>query len=252
MSLERSALVADPKAGSRRSGARRAREASAVVDAAARPRRGALVRSLSGEAVVSAADPLFAATQPALTPDEATLRDELWSVLPEWLGPLAAEADQSDVTNRELVAVLRELGLFRHFLPSSHGGLGLSITKICLIREALAYQSVAADEFFASVGAAAVGMAQRALERRSTTCASAMRSGSGWATSRSCSSGWPSWPPRSPPAVQGRPGVAHLRGGKRDHEVGDRPLTARVTVVPGKGSRKGRSNQCLAVRSARM
>src|SRR4051812_1271197 len=97
-------------------------------------------------------DPLHAASQPVLAPDEAALRDELWSALPERLGPLAAEADQSDVTNQELVGVLRDLGLFRHFLPTSHGGLGLSIVKICLIREALAYQSVAADEFFASQG----------------------------------------------------------------------------------------------------
>ena len=97
-------------------------------------------------------DPLHAATQPNLAPDEAALRDELWPALPERLGPLAAEADQSDVTNQELVGVLRDLGLFQHFLPTSHGGLGLSIVKICLIREALAYQSVAADEFFASQG----------------------------------------------------------------------------------------------------
>ena len=101
---------------------------------------------------MSTPEPLHAASQPVLAPDEAALRDELWSALPERLGPLAAAADQSDVTDPQLVAVLRDLGLFRHFLPPSHGGLGLSITKICLIREALAYQSVAADEFFASQG----------------------------------------------------------------------------------------------------
>ncbi len=68
------------------------------------------------------------------------------------LAPLAARADDRDDLDLQLLATIRSSGLFRHFVPESHGGLGLSVTRLALIRERFAYHSVAADELFVSQG----------------------------------------------------------------------------------------------------
>jgi hypothetical protein len=68
------------------------------------------------------------------------------------LGPLVDEADRSDDLHPGLVATIGISGLLRHFVPDQYGGAGLSVTSLAIIRERLAYQSVAADEFFVSQG----------------------------------------------------------------------------------------------------
>ena len=68
------------------------------------------------------------------------------------MAPLADRCDDRDDLDSELVAVIRSSGLFAHFVPVEHGGRGLSVTALALIRERLAYRSVAADEFFVSQG----------------------------------------------------------------------------------------------------
>jgi alkylation response protein AidB-like acyl-CoA dehydrogenase len=68
------------------------------------------------------------------------------------LGAIAPVADTSDNLHPEVVASIRKSGLFEHFVPAEFGGKGLSVFSIALIRERLAYQCVASDEFFASQG----------------------------------------------------------------------------------------------------
>ena len=70
----------------------------------------------------------------------------------ERIDPIAEEADGGDELHAGLVTEIRQSGLFRHFVPHEYGGAGLSVTALALIRERLAYHSVAADEFFVSQG----------------------------------------------------------------------------------------------------
>jgi acyl-CoA dehydrogenase len=67
---------------------------------------------------------------------------------------MADAVDVSDEVDEELVRRIVESGLFRYFVPEEHGGSGLSVTAVCLIREQLARVSAHADEHFASQGIA--------------------------------------------------------------------------------------------------
>src|SRR5271170_3648399 len=86
--------------------------------------------------------------------NEIRLRCDVWDFARRVLMPLADKADQNDDPDQEVTQAIREAGLFRNFLPEEHGGSGVSVTKLCVIREALAYACVSADEFFASQGVA--------------------------------------------------------------------------------------------------
>lgn len=87
-----------------------------------------------------------------LSDKETALVEKVSTFAVESLAPLAETADAQDELHPELVAAVRSSGLFRHWIPQDQGGEGLSVFDIALIRERLAYQSVAADEFFASQG----------------------------------------------------------------------------------------------------
>ena len=86
-----------------------------------------------------------------LSPDENDLAGQAADVAAS-LRPIAPDADTSDELHPELTDTIRKSGLFGHFVPAEFGGRGLSVFAIALIRERLAYESVAADEFFASQG----------------------------------------------------------------------------------------------------
>jgi alkylation response protein AidB-like acyl-CoA dehydrogenase len=70
------------------------------------------------------------------------------------LAPIAEEADTSDEYSMEVQKLLVESGLLSHFVPKEHGGEGLSVTSVSLIREQLCRVCPAADELFSSQGLA--------------------------------------------------------------------------------------------------
>ena len=86
--------------------------------------------------------------------NEVRLRTEVWDFARRVLMPLAEKADRNDEPDEDVTRAIRGAGLFRNFLPQEYGGTGVSVTKLCVIREALAYACVASDEFFASQGVA--------------------------------------------------------------------------------------------------
>jgi acyl-CoA dehydrogenase len=88
----------------------------------------------------------------ALSAEELELAEFVDDFALTLLEPLAERCDDSDVLDQELVAIIRSSRLFRYFVPVEHGGVGLSVTALALIRERLAYRSVAADEFFVAQG----------------------------------------------------------------------------------------------------
>jgi acyl-CoA dehydrogenase len=88
----------------------------------------------------------------ALSDGERELAVSVEDLARDKIVPIAEEADGGDELHPGVVDVIRESGLFRHFVPEEHGGAGLSVTTLALIRERLAYYSVAADEFFVSQG----------------------------------------------------------------------------------------------------
>ncbi len=88
----------------------------------------------------------------SLSDAERELAASVEAIAEDKIGPIAERVDGSDELDLGLVDLIRRSGLFRHFVPEEHGGAGLSVTALALIRERLAYHSVAADEFFVSQG----------------------------------------------------------------------------------------------------
>lgn len=86
--------------------------------------------------------------------DQLALQEEVTRFARAHIQPLSDDADHTDQRDAEIESLIREAGLFRHYVPADFGGLGLSVTNISLVREALAYAAVSADEFFASQGIA--------------------------------------------------------------------------------------------------
>lgn len=87
-----------------------------------------------------------------LSADELALAERVDELAVTIIAPLADRCDVGDDLDAELVSVIRSSGLFRHFVPVEHGGAGLSVTALALIRERLAASCVAADEYFVAQG----------------------------------------------------------------------------------------------------
>jgi alkylation response protein AidB-like acyl-CoA dehydrogenase len=72
----------------------------------------------------------------------------------EKVAPIAEAVDTSDEYSFELHRLLVESGLLTHFVPVEHGGSGLSVTSVSLVREQLSRVCPSADELFSSQGLA--------------------------------------------------------------------------------------------------
>jgi acyl-CoA dehydrogenase len=93
------------------------------------------------------------------------------------IDPIAEDADGGDELHPGVVDLIRRSGLFRHFVPEEYGGAGLSVTALALIRERLAYHSVATDEFFVSQGIPAQPIALFGSHEQKTEHLSALLDG---------------------------------------------------------------------------
>jgi len=88
----------------------------------------------------------------ALAAEEADLAEYVEDVVTDRLGRLEPGLEESDEPSGEISDVIRSSGLWAHFVPKEYGGAGMSVVKICLVRERLAYSLVSADEIFVAQG----------------------------------------------------------------------------------------------------
>ena len=88
----------------------------------------------------------------AFTPEQQALKDSTRRLAEERIAPIAEEADESPTVHRGLMAILAEAGLLRHAVPEEHGGFGVRVMNLCIIREELARVSAQADTNFIMQG----------------------------------------------------------------------------------------------------
>ena len=88
-----------------------------------------------------------------LAPAYLALRNEVERVVAK-LAPIAVEADSSSGLHPDVLAILRESGLFRLMVPAAHGGRSETVdpVAVCVVRESLMGVCSAADSLFALQG----------------------------------------------------------------------------------------------------
>jgi acyl-CoA dehydrogenase len=88
-----------------------------------------------------------------LAPAYVALRDEAERVAAK-LAPIAVEADASSGLHPDVLAILRESGLFGLMVPAAHGGRFETVdpVAVCVVRESLMGVCSAADSLFALQG----------------------------------------------------------------------------------------------------
>jgi acyl-CoA dehydrogenase len=83
---------------------------------------------------------------------EQQLADTVKGIADERLAPIADEADESNIVSPEVVRILAEEGIFGYVVPPEHGGRGIKVVNLCIIREGLAMVCSQADTNFAMQG----------------------------------------------------------------------------------------------------
>lgn len=87
-----------------------------------------------------------------LTDAEQALQKRVRKLAQEKIAPIATKCDESYELCWDLIKLLAENDIFRYVVPEDYGGLGISSTNICIIREELSAVCNAADEIFAMQG----------------------------------------------------------------------------------------------------
>jgi alkylation response protein AidB-like acyl-CoA dehydrogenase len=92
---------------------------------------------------------------PALTPEEQALRDRVARIGREVLAPLAAARGERDDLDWDLARAMGREGLFPLLVPTAYGGClegPFRALSLCLVREALAWTCLPAEELLAIQG----------------------------------------------------------------------------------------------------
>ncbi|MEK7873411.1 MAG: acyl-CoA dehydrogenase family protein [Chloroflexota bacterium] len=88
----------------------------------------------------------------ALAPADLELKERVARFARDVLAPLAPEADESHHVRRDVAQALAREGLFRYVVPAEHGGVGVRVIALCIIREELSKVCDHADLLFAMQG----------------------------------------------------------------------------------------------------
>ena len=88
----------------------------------------------------------------SFTPEQEELQERVRRLAEEEIAPIAEEADVSSRVHTGLMSILAESNLLRYCVPKEHGGYGISVTNLCIIREELARISSQADANFIMQG----------------------------------------------------------------------------------------------------
>jgi butyryl-CoA dehydrogenase len=88
----------------------------------------------------------------AFTKEQEMLKTEIRRFAEEKLEPIAAEVDELDEVSWEVVRLLAEQELFCLLTPEEYGGVGATVTSVCIAREELSRVCGHADLIFAESG----------------------------------------------------------------------------------------------------
>ena len=88
----------------------------------------------------------------SFTPEEQLLQKEVKHLAETSIEPIAHEADESNRVHKGLMEILARSGLLKYTVPKEHGGYGIKVTNLCIIREELARISAQADINFIMQG----------------------------------------------------------------------------------------------------
>ena len=88
----------------------------------------------------------------SFTPEEQLLQKEVKHLAETSIEPIAHEADESNRVHKGLMEILAKSGLLKYTVPKEHGGYGIKVTNLCIIREELARISAQADTNFIMQG----------------------------------------------------------------------------------------------------
>ena len=88
----------------------------------------------------------------SFTPEEQLLQKEVKHLAETSIEPIAHEADESNRVHKGLMEILARSGLLKYTVPKEHGGYGIKVTNLCIIREELARISAQADTNFIMQG----------------------------------------------------------------------------------------------------
>ena len=88
----------------------------------------------------------------SFTPEEQLLQKEVKHLAETSIEPIAHEADESSRVHKGLMEILARSGLLKYTVPKEHGGYGIKVTNLCIIREELARISAQADTNFIMQG----------------------------------------------------------------------------------------------------
>ena len=84
----------------------------------------------------------------SFSPEEQELQKRVRQLAQDQIAPIAAEAGESNRVSPELMRILANAGLLRYCVPQEHGGYGIKVVLLCIIREELAQVSAQADSNF--------------------------------------------------------------------------------------------------------
>ena len=90
------------------------------------------------------------------TEEQEMLKTQVRKFAEEKLAPIAAEVDEIEEVSWEVVGMMAEQGIFGLLIPKEYGGVGMTATNICIVREELARISCHADVLFAEMALTAV------------------------------------------------------------------------------------------------
>ena len=88
----------------------------------------------------------------SFTSEEQLLQKEVKHLAETSIEPIAHEADESNRVHKGLMEILARSGLLKYTVPKEHGGYGIKVTNLCIIREELARISAQADTNFIMQG----------------------------------------------------------------------------------------------------
>jgi butyryl-CoA dehydrogenase len=86
------------------------------------------------------------------TAEQQELQDKIIKLAKEKIAPVAVEAEADPEVRWDMLKTLADHGFLRYLIPKEYGGVGITCTNICILREELSRVCQKADEIFICQG----------------------------------------------------------------------------------------------------